>query len=80
MPIVLSDLLTGTEARVLHDAAAALEFEDGKRTAGRIARAVKAVAGWGPDTCLTGICRDLPEILAPRPRADDVCLLAVRFD
>ena len=41
MPIVLSDLLTATEARVLHDAAAVLEFEDGKRTAGRIARTVK---------------------------------------
>lgn len=45
-----------------------------------IARTVKAVAGWGPETCLNDVCRDLPEILAPRPRADDVCLLAVRFD
>lgn len=52
MPAVLSDLLTGPEAAVLHDAAAALAFRDGGLTAGRIARAVKhnlqAVAG--PDT------------------------------
>jgi PKHD-type hydroxylase len=41
MAIVLSDLLTPAEAQVLHDAATALEFEDGKRTAGRIARTVK---------------------------------------
>lgn len=41
MPVVLGDLFSGAEAGVLREAAAALEFEDGKRTAGRVARAVK---------------------------------------
>ncbi|WP_161594661.1 Fe2+-dependent dioxygenase [Marimonas lutisalis] len=41
MPIVLSDVVSAVEARVLHDAAAALPFEDGAKTAGRTARAVK---------------------------------------
>ena len=49
MPIVLNDILDAAEARVLHDAASALAFENGRRTAGRIARDVKdnlqAVAG-----------------------------------
>lgn len=44
-----------------------------------IARAAQMVADWGPDASLNDVCGQLPEILAPRPRADDVCLLAVRF-
>ncbi|SFL40176.1 Fe2+-dependent dioxygenase [Shimia aestuarii] len=41
MPIVLSDLLTPSAAEVLSAAAAQLPFEDGARTAGSVARAVK---------------------------------------
>lgn len=41
MPFVLSDLLRDAEARVLAEAAAALAFNDGAGTAGRLARAVK---------------------------------------
>ena len=41
MPIVLSDILTPTEAQVLDEAAQALSFEDGSRTAGRVAGTVK---------------------------------------
>ncbi|MEZ5715297.1 MAG: Fe2+-dependent dioxygenase [Paracoccaceae bacterium] len=41
MPIVLSDLFSAAETRVLFEAAQALDFEDGGRTAGRLAGAVK---------------------------------------
>lgn len=41
MPIVLSDLLTTAEANVLFQAASALPFEDGRKTAGRVAVSVK---------------------------------------
>ena len=41
MPIVLSDLFTGIEANVLREASSALDFEDGRKTAGRTAVAVK---------------------------------------
>lgn len=41
MPVVLSDLLSANEADILHEAAASLKFEDGRRTAGRLARTVK---------------------------------------
>lgn len=52
MPIVLSDVFQRAEAQVLHDAAAALTFDDGKKTAGRVARAVKqnSQAMPGPET------------------------------
>ena len=42
MTLVLSTLFTDVELGILHEAAAALEFRDGARTAGRLARAVKA--------------------------------------
>lgn len=44
-----------------------------------IARVVRTVADWGSDSRLDDLCGRLPEVLAPRPRADDVCLLAARF-
>lgn len=56
MPFVLSDLLTETDAGVLAAAAGALAFEDGARTAGRLARGVKrnqqAVPGAATDAVL----------------------------
>ena len=52
MPIVLSDLLSAAEARVLGEAVSALDWEDGALTAGPLARAVKdnEQARPGPDT------------------------------
>ncbi len=44
-----------------------------------ITRAGQLMAGWDPESPLRGVCADLQKSLAPRPRADDVCLLAVRF-
>ncbi|WP_323037357.1 Fe2+-dependent dioxygenase [Pararhodobacter sp.] len=41
MPVTLDPLLTKSETTVLHAAASALDFEDGARTAGAVARAVK---------------------------------------
>lgn len=43
-----------------------------------MASAERIIAGWDGDT-VTGYCGALAEHLAPRPRADDVCILAVRF-
>lgn len=43
-----------------------------------IAHAERLFSRW-PDTPQAGACRDLAESLAPRPREDDVCILAVRF-
>lgn len=42
MTLVLSGLLTPIELNILQEAAAALEFGDGARTAGRLAKSVKA--------------------------------------
>jgi serine phosphatase RsbU (regulator of sigma subunit) len=44
-----------------------------------IARAAQMVGRWGSGDALGGDCAALLEALAPRPRADDVCLVAVRF-
>lgn len=41
MPIVLSDIFTPAEAQVLFEAAQALDFQDGGKTAGRVAGTVK---------------------------------------
>lgn len=42
MPLILDPLLSKPEALVLHAAASALEFEDGAKSAGPVARTVKA--------------------------------------
>ncbi len=44
-----------------------------------IARVARMVSAWEPGTPLDGVCDELQEKLVPRPRADDVCLLAARF-
>ena len=44
-----------------------------------ISAAQDIVAGWQADTSLPRGCRSLAEVLAPRPRGDDVCVVAVRF-
>ncbi|MCF3593281.1 Fe2+-dependent dioxygenase [Rhodobacteraceae bacterium LMO-12] len=63
MPIVLSDVLTGVEAKVLHEAACALRFEDGRKTAGHTARQVKenlqAAAGGETDAILEKLRQSL---------------------
>jgi serine phosphatase RsbU (regulator of sigma subunit)/integral membrane sensor domain MASE1 len=43
-----------------------------------MARAEQVIAGWDDDS-IADYCGLLQENLAPRPRADDVCILAVRF-
>ena len=45
-----------------------------------LARAQKMIAGWDRRTKLSEYCEALQETLAPRPRSDDVCIIAVRFD
>jgi serine phosphatase RsbU (regulator of sigma subunit)/integral membrane sensor domain MASE1 len=45
-----------------------------------LARAQQMIAGWDRHTKLAEYCEALQETLAPRPRADDVCIIAVRFD
>lgn len=44
-----------------------------------IARLEQIIAGWGPDAVLPDGCASLQEVLAPRPRSDDICIIAVRF-
>ena len=44
-----------------------------------IARLERIVAAWDADTILSAECAVLQETLAPRPRSDDVCIIAVRF-
>lgn len=44
-----------------------------------IARLERIVAGWTADTDLSAECSSLQETLAPRPRSDDICLIAVRL-
>ncbi|MCW1957431.1 MAG: SpoIIE family protein phosphatase [Mycobacterium sp.] len=45
-----------------------------------LARAQQMIAGWGADDPLPEHCEVLQATLSPRPRADDVCIIAVRFD
>lgn len=45
-----------------------------------LARAQQIIAGWDTDEPLSGYCEVLQETLSPRPRSDDVCIIAVRFD
>jgi serine phosphatase RsbU (regulator of sigma subunit) len=45
-----------------------------------LARAQQMIAGWDRHTKLAEYCETLQQTLAPRPRADDVCIIAVRFD
>ena len=44
-----------------------------------ISRAQSLIAHWSDDVSLTGACRALTQTLAPAPRNDDVCVVAVRF-
>jgi serine phosphatase RsbU (regulator of sigma subunit)/integral membrane sensor domain MASE1 len=38
----------------------------------------KDIAGWQGDVVLSDACRNIAEMLAPAPRHDDVCVIAVR--
>jgi PKHD-type hydroxylase len=67
MPIVLSDILSAAEARVLFEAAAALPFEDGARTAGRTARAVKENLQAAPGAASEAVLTKLRNALAAHP-------------
>ncbi len=44
-----------------------------------MALAEQIIAGWDGETVLMDSCDRLQDHLAPRPRADDVCIIAVRF-
>ena len=44
-----------------------------------IASAERMIADWDPDTSVGPSCDVLQDQLAPRPRADDLCVIAVRF-
>jgi integral membrane sensor domain MASE1 len=44
-----------------------------------LTRAQQMIADWAGDTSLAQYCDVLQETLSPRPRHDDVCIIAVRF-
>lgn len=44
-----------------------------------MARVQQLVAQWSGDESLPAACRQLTQTLAPPPRDDDVCMVAVRF-
>ena len=44
-----------------------------------LSRAEQLIAGWNSHFALADYCDVLKETLAPRPRGDDVCIIAVRF-
>ena len=44
-----------------------------------IMRAQSLIAQWSDDVSLPGACRALTQTMAPAPRNDDVCVVAVRF-
>jgi integral membrane sensor domain MASE1 len=52
---------------------------DGTDIATGIASAERMIANWNPDTSVSAHCELLQERLAPQPRTDDVCILAIRF-
>ena len=43
-----------------------------------IGRLEEIIAGWDADTVLPNGCGLLSETLAPQPRGDDICIIAVR--
>ena len=67
MPIVLSDVLSATEARVLYQAACALPFEDGRKTAGRSARRVKDNLQAAPGAETEAVLEKVRNSLAAHP-------------
>ncbi len=42
-------------------------------------RAQSLIAQWPDDVSLPGACRALTQAMAPAPRNDDVCVVALRF-
>jgi len=44
-----------------------------------IDNAERMIADWDPEASVGPSCEVLQDRLAPRPRADDVCVIAVRF-
>ena len=44
-----------------------------------IANAERMIAEWDADSSVGLCCDALQDELSPRPRADDVCVIAVRF-
>jgi serine phosphatase RsbU (regulator of sigma subunit) len=44
-----------------------------------IDNAERLIVGWDPGIAVSTYCETMHERLAPRPRADDVCIIAVRF-
>ena len=42
-------------------------------------RAQSLIAQWSDDVSLPGACEALTQTMAPAPRNDDVCVVAVRF-
>lgn len=44
-----------------------------------LARAQQMIAGWNGRAALSDCCGVLEDSLSPRPRSDDVCIIAVRF-
>lgn len=44
-----------------------------------ISTAERMIAEWQADSALAGNCEVLRERLAPEPRADDLCMIAIRF-
>jgi serine phosphatase RsbU (regulator of sigma subunit) len=52
---------------------------DGTDIETRLASAERMIADWNPDTTMSAHCELLQERLAPQPRTDDVCILAIRF-
>lgn len=44
-----------------------------------MARAAALIANWPDDVSLGVACHALTQTMAPPPRSDDVCVLAVRF-
>jgi PKHD-type hydroxylase len=67
MLLVIGGLLTPPEAQVMAEAAAALSFDDGRKTAGRFAAAVKANDQAAPSPDLDAILQKVTTALAANP-------------
>ncbi len=72
MPIVIDDLLSPPEAEVLAEAAAELDFVDGKHTAGRIAQAVKSNLQAAPGAATEAVLAKVQSALLSHPAVQAV--------
>ena len=72
MMVMIPGVLSGPELEALSEAAAALSFEDGGRTAGALARGVKNNAQAAPGPARDAVLRKVAQVVGAHPEVQSV--------